>query len=154
MKTDRDAATTGQEEYRDFQQLREFMRAFEARSLPKSRWNHAAHLAVAMWYFSLLPEPEAAARVVEGIRAYNRAQGIRTTATHGYHETITLFWLSVTHRFLCEDRSTNALDRVNAVVRVYGDREDMIFQYYSQDLLRSWKARCSWVDPDLQPLDL
>ena len=65
MKTDRVAATTRQEEYRDFQQLREFMRAFEAGSLPKSRWNHAAHLAVAMWYFSLLPERKAAAQVVE-----------------------------------------------------------------------------------------
>ena len=153
MKTDYSCETTRQEEFRDFQKLREFMRAFEGGNLPKSGRNHAAHVAVGMWYFSLLPAPEAAARVGEGIRAYNRAQGVRTTATHGYHETITLFWLRVTHRFLCEDRSTNLLDRVNAFLRAYRAREDMIFEHYSRELLRSWKARCSWIDPDLQPLD-
>ena len=68
MKTDYSCETTRQEEFRDFQKLREFMRAFEGGNLPKSRWNHAAHLTVAMWYFSLLPAPEAAARVGEGIR--------------------------------------------------------------------------------------
>ncbi|MDY7014636.1 MAG: hypothetical protein SVX43_13740, partial [Cyanobacteriota bacterium] len=38
------------------------VRAFEERTLPRSRWTHAAHLIVALWYLMQYPESEARRR--------------------------------------------------------------------------------------------
>ena len=68
--------------------LGDLVMAFVRRSLAKSEWTHAAHLAVGLWYLR-----HRRAEVQEGlpaaIRASNEATDVANTPESGYHETIT-----------------------------------------------------------------
>jgi hypothetical protein len=75
------------------QDIESFIREFEARSLPKSRWTHQAHLVVGLWYLSHHSPAEALSIVCQRIRAYNETVGTANTDTSGYHETMTRLFL-------------------------------------------------------------
>ncbi|MHC5113868.1 MAG: hypothetical protein ACYTGP_05515 [Planctomycetota bacterium] len=138
--------------YRQVSDITRLVRSFEECSLPAERWDHRAYLTVAIWYMIRLDELEAAQRVVDGLRRFNRARGAE--ARTGYHETITLFWLGVTRAFLADaDRTLPATELANRFLDVYGDRPDLPRRYFSDRLIRSWRARHGWVEPDLRPLD-
>ena len=135
--------------------LEALVAAFEDGSLPPESWDHRCHLAVAAWYLAGYDESEASCRMIRGIRAYNRANGIRQTRHGGYHETITLFWLGVTSAYLRNAAaSATPLTLVNDFVERYGERPGLIYEYYSERLVRSWRARTMWVQPGLLPFDL
>ncbi|MEQ8279764.1 MAG: hypothetical protein RMA76_04380 [Deltaproteobacteria bacterium] len=139
--------------YASLDEVEALIARFEAGELPLREWTHATHLTVGVWYLLHLPEHEAAARTIDGIRAHNRVHGIRLGAHRGYHETITLFWLAVTRSFL--DRVTKhdaPLELVNAFVAELSHRSSLIFDFYSRARLQSWKARHYWIEPDLQSL--
>ena len=126
---------------------------FEACTLPRAQWNHRAHLTVAMWYLSTLPEIDATEHIITGIQRYNHASGIHTTKTGGYHETMTLFWIAVTRHFRGEcNPETSLLQRTNDFVRAFGARGDLFRDYYTPERMFSWKARQTWVEPDRQSL--
>ena len=135
-------------------QIETLIARFEAGTLPRSEWRHRAHLIVALWYMLHHDEAEATRRTIEGIRAYNRSQQILETTTGGYHETLTLFWLSRTRRFLrTVDSRLPPLELFQAFLRAYGERKELFAEYYSPSRIRSHRARHSWVEPDLRPLD-
>ena len=69
----------------------QLIREFETCTLPRARWNHRAHLAVALWYATHLDAQDALEAVRRGILRLNEACGIMSTRTSGYHETITRF---------------------------------------------------------------
>jgi hypothetical protein len=79
--------------YSSDDEIDRLLRAFEACTLPRSQWNHAAHLTVALWYLVRYSPSEAIQRIRSGIQRYNAAAGIVTTNNSGYHETLTLFWI-------------------------------------------------------------
>jgi hypothetical protein len=138
--------------YRATVEILELVRGFEARTLPREKWTHAAHLTVALWYVLQFDWPEAVARVRSGIKLYNEAHGVRSTPAGGYHETLTLFWMRVVRSFLESDlnegRALVAL--ANDLVRGAGSQLPLTF--YTRELLFSPEARASWVKPDLKPL--
>ncbi|MBA3240067.1 MAG: hypothetical protein H0T60_02430 [Acidobacteria bacterium] len=140
--------------YRATGEILEVVRDFEAGTLPRAHWTHAAHLTVALWYALQFDWPEAVTRVRRGIKLYNEAHGISTTPTSGYHETLTLFWLRHVRAFLegdfNEGRSLVAL--ANDLVRGAGIGLPLTF--YSRELLFSPEARAFWVEPDLKTLDM
>jgi len=128
--------------------------SFESCTLAPSAWDHTAHLTVAVWYLAHYDEPQAAERAIEGLLRFNRAHDIRSTATGGYHETLTLFWLGLARRYLDRaDPGASMLDRINGFIALYGDHPKLYREYYSKGRIRSWRARHFWVDPDLRPLD-
>jgi len=127
---------------------------FEDGSLPRDQWNHAAHLTVALWYLLAEDEATATQKMIDGIRAYNHANGIRQTRSGGYHETITLFWLAIAGRYARQvARATGALDAINDFVERYAARPGLILEHYSKKRIGSWQARQFWVEPDLRPLE-
>ena len=70
-----------------------------------------------------------------------------------YNETITLFWLKLVDKFLEQtDKARTAVDIYNEMVEFCGDPQ-LIFNYYSKELLSSEEARRGWVEPDLKPLE-
>jgi hypothetical protein len=134
------------------EEIRNFIRAFEECTLPKSEWTHAAHLTVAMWYLMERSEIEATTLIRNGILRYNGANGIKTTANSGYHETITLFWTRLVSKHLSEtDAGASIVEVANGVIRAFGNK-DTPFDYYSRDRLLSLEARMRWVEPDLKPI--
>jgi len=144
-QTDRGQATT----FGTGQGLARLITEFEDCTLPRADWTHDAHLAVAAWYLSRYPEHEAAERMIDGIKRYNRA-----SANHGYHETITRFWLVTIRRHLDTYAGKSPVDQVMNVVETFADRRDLMFAYYSRDRILSEEARRVWLEPDLRALDV
>ena len=124
-------------------------RSFEAATLPRPEWTHAAHLTVALWHLRRYPRDEATCRLREGIRRLNRGYGNLT----GYHETITLAWVAVVAGFLAEhDRGQPTRALAGALVESCGD-PGYLLRFYSRPVLASDRARGSWVPPDLRPIE-
>jgi hypothetical protein len=152
--------------------------AFIARTLPKPQWTHQAHLKVGLWHALRYPlgaaddgftapkqdgsigadaadsagpdRPKDLALDLlrDRIRAYNETTGVPNTATGGYHETITRFYLMIIRRFLASADLSRPVDDLAAeLILAYGDRE-LPLRYYSKNRLFSTAARAGWLPPD------
>jgi hypothetical protein len=127
---------------------------FEDRTLPKGEWTHAAHLTMALWYASRLPFEEALPVMREGIQRINTAHGGVTTATSGYHETITRFYMRVICDYVAGEEEIAGADwaeRVRRLLTRYG-AWDLPLRHYSKERLMSAEARFGWVEPDVRPI--
>jgi hypothetical protein len=140
--------------FADAGELAALIAGFEDGTLPRPRWTHRAHLAVGRDYCSRMPAEAALALLRERIRRYNVASGGVNSATAGYHETITRFYVWVVGRFLREegDASGDPAERANRLFERYGAR-DLPRRYYSDARLFSVEARACWMEPDLRPLE-
>jgi hypothetical protein len=125
---------------------------FRTCTLPHSEWTHQAHLTVALWYLHHCSADQATVSIRTGIRRYNQANGVEMTPTSGYHETMTLFWMCAVSFYLSvagPGRSIVAL--ANGLPTMLGNKR-LPLEYYSSDRLMSWRARSSWLEPDLKAL--
>ena len=128
-------------------ELRELVASFEACRFHPSEFRHYQHLAVALWYVWHLPYEQAAHRMTTGIHRL-----AETFGKTGYHETITLFWLQIVSDFAAsDDRNESLAMTANKLVRRY-ENKNLIYDYYSADLIASAKAKAEWVDPDLKTM--
>ncbi|MBD0369992.1 MAG: hypothetical protein ICV60_04105 [Pyrinomonadaceae bacterium] len=126
---------------------------FEACTLPRQSWTHRAHLTVGLWYLVKHGEAVATELIRRGIQRYNQACGIETTATSGYHETITLFYARMIERFLSRTGKAASLAVLaEALFNSIGDKR-LPLDYYSRERLMSREARTGWLEPDLKSLD-
>ncbi len=141
------------EPYHSFDEIENFIVAFEALSLPKVKWTHQAHLIVALWYNLRHKADEALNIVRDGIKRYNEAVGTENTATSGYHETITIFYMWAVRKYI-QSASSDAslLEIANSLIRGKCAARSFPFEYYSRDLLLSSEARAVWVKPDLKEM--
>lgn len=123
-----------------------------ARTLPKARWTHEAHIAATLWLLTCRPDilPE---RDLPGIiRAYNEAVGGVNDDTQGYHETVTQLYIAGLRAFRAGRPADEALvDSVNAALGAAIGRRDWPLTYYSRGRLFSREARRSLVAPDRTP---
>jgi hypothetical protein len=135
-------------------EIEQFIVQFQDGTWPFARWTHGAHLAMALWHLRQYPPEEATRLIRDGIQHYNRCQGIPTTPTRGYHETLTLFWIWAVRRFLQDAPAEAGLAPLanQLIAGRFGDK-NLPFEYYSRDRLMSWTARTAWVAPDLKPLE-
>jgi hypothetical protein len=137
--------------YRTTDDLRDFVAAFEATTLPYTRWNHGGHLSVAFWCLVWYGSDTGTDRVRAGIKRYNAAHANEPMAV-GYHETLTQFWLWRVGQFLRRTPLDAPLGELaNRLIAECSDR-NLPFTYYSRDRLMSTEARRGWVEPDLRPL--
>ncbi|HJR07992.1 MAG TPA: hypothetical protein VJ842_12090 [Pyrinomonadaceae bacterium] len=135
--------------YEDTREIERLVESFETCVVPPAEFKHGAHLTVALWYLTTLPAPEAAACMREGLRRYTK----HNNAEAAYNETITLFWLKLVGRFLERtDDSRPLAVRANELLATYNNSQ-LVFEYYSRDLIQTPEAKESWVEPDLKPLD-
>ncbi|MGJ5673508.1 MAG: hypothetical protein ACR9NN_07860 [Nostochopsis sp.] len=140
--------------YQTINEIENLVTAFQNCTLPRCQWNHIAHLTVALYYLIYYGEKPAAERIRQDIQRYNAAMGIQTTKDSGYHETLTRFWVYMVHHYLSiNQQQVSLLQLTNGLIDSYGNKH-LPLQYYSQDLLMSWEARNSWVEPDLQHFDV
>mgnify|MGYP001816738770 CR=1 FL=1 len=123
---------------------RRLHRAFLDRTLAKEEWDHRAHLTVC-WVTLDDRTPEAAlGELRAAIRAYNEATGVANTATGGYHETITRYFVGAV-----ADLRAPTIEHVLADDRC---RRTAPFDHWSRELLLSTDARLNWRAPDVAPL--
>ncbi|HZU96150.1 MAG TPA: hypothetical protein VFF73_05530 [Planctomycetota bacterium] len=150
-KSSRPRATPVAVAYTTSAELKRLVRKFQAGTLPKEEWTHAAHLVVALDHARRYEPAEAIERLRSSIKRYNKATGTPETPTRGFHETITLAWFHLVRHFLevfDDGRSFAAL--ADAVVQLYS--KDEIFAHYSRERLMTPEARARWIEPDLRPL--
>jgi hypothetical protein len=125
-----------------------FIRAFEECSLPKSEWTQARHLIMALWYIRRHGRDEATRLIRDGIRRYNEQQGNQ----NGYHETVTLAWVSVIEGFLARrDRRAPVSTLAEQLLEECGGK-DYLLRFYSKERLFSDDARRRQLAPDLAPI--
>lgn len=126
------------------------VRDFESGTLAKAIWTHAAHLAVASHYLLRMPARDALDVLRQGIHHINWQHGVINSATTGYHETLTVFWVGVLSAYLRADCADLApLEAVTRVVRRFGDATHLPQSVYSFALVKSSKAREKWIAPDV-----
>ncbi len=129
----------------------DLVREFEACTLPRARWDHRAHLTVALWYATRLGPDEALDTVRRNIHRLNAACGVESTPTSAYHETITRFYMRVVRHFGEQEPDGDWATRANRLFQRYGKRK-LALRHYSEGRLMSPAARMGWVEPDLWPL--
>jgi len=131
------------------QQIDELWEAFAAGTLPKADWTHQAHLAIAgilVWR-----DPESAlVHARAGILLLNQAHGTINSASSGYHETLTVFWIRFVTSFCSCRRSEPRLAVINEMIAQLP--RDLFQRYYSYDIVKSQEARRAWIEPDLHAL--
>lgn len=139
--------------YRSPDEIERLVAGFEDCTLSRASWTHQAHLTVALWYLAGYSGEEATAQIRNGIKRLNAANGVQTTRTGGYHETITLFWIWAVSRYLLlTDARSSIVELANGLIEFYADKNYPL-RYYSRERLMSWEARTGWIEPDLKLLD-
>jgi hypothetical protein len=140
--------------YADDAQVRQVLEAFQHATLPRSAWNHRAHLTVALSFARALSAADALNAMRHAIRRYNEAVGIENTPQSGYHETITVFFMQVLQLHVTRHPAQTSLaDDANLLVAEWG-RHDLPLLYYSRERLFSDQARAEWMPPDGQALPI
>lgn len=127
----------------------EFVSAFESGSLAAAQWNHAAHVAVAVYYALRYPDTSLE-RTRSGIIRHNQAVGTANTSTSGYHETLTSLWAGIVSKMV--EGFDDPWEAARFAVEKAGEDRDLHHLYYSFDVVRDPVARQIWVAPDLEGL--
>ena len=144
----------------------EFLRQFEACTLPYVHWTHRAHLRVAYLYVTRFGLDAAIPKVTAGIRAYNQSQNIVDTPTSGYHETMTVAWLYIVAAMLAQYGPTGAISpdappilgpdappsQEFLAAQTHLQEKKLLRLFYSRERFMSPEAKYSFVPPDLAPL--
>ena len=126
---------------------------FSEKTLPKSEWTHLAHLAVAFVELNTLQDFEKTLdSLSEKIKAYNLSVGTANTDDSGYHETLTVFWLTVVHAFHSENAHSTCEEMYRRFIGTPCASPKLPTLFYSRELLFSPQARHHWVEPDLLPM--
>lgn len=136
------------------EEIEQFIKAFEACTLPSSHWTHHAHLTVGLWYLTRQDRGEATLSIRYGIQRYNESCRVRMTRNGGYHETITLLYIWAINKYLQEaDRSLSLVALREGLLASPCSDNKFALTYYSKERLFSWEARTCWITPDLKPLE-
>ncbi len=135
------------------QEIDEFIAAFEAGTLPKTRWTHGAHLLTGACYVHALGEAAAIDKMRLCVRRYNEAVGGKNTDTSGYHETITVAWIKLLARLLRESAPIERAAFAELALRRFEADRSIFSRYYDFDLVASVEARRTWVAPTLASFD-
>jgi hypothetical protein len=136
------------------EQAQDYVRRFEAKTLPKHEWTHEAHLMIGL-HMVVTHGKNALPEMRQKLRAYNDAVGTINSETMGYHETLTVFWLWTLRQF-CHDTHRWTLDEVTVDLLLFNEtlaNRNLFLQYYSKDLILSTEARKNFVLPDLKEMN-
>lgn len=133
--------------YRNEAEVADVVRKFESCTYRPEEFTHARHLTVASWYLATYSAEEALLRMREGLHRFLAHHGKKM----GYHETITRFWLELLGDAIRRSPDRPLHERLQEVVNRFADK-NVLFLYYTRELVMSNEARERWVEPDLQSI--
>ena len=134
--------------------VEELLSQFGNKTLPEGQWTHEAHILVAFWHNWYFDFVEAFELVKSKIIAYNEAVGTENSDQSGYHETLTVFWMTLTRNYLHEHNFTNLEVAIQSFLQTEKAFKTIPLKYYSKELLFSTLARRQWVQGDIEKLVL
>jgi hypothetical protein len=134
--------------------IQHLLARFRDHSLPLAEWTHEAHLLVGLYHVYHYSLEKAIYDLRAGIITYNLASGGQNTIERGYHETITQFWARLMLQFIEQQGRDQPLGELcTFFLKSPLAEQQIMFEYYSQDLLFSANARALYVEPDLKSWD-
>jgi hypothetical protein len=137
--------------FRNDEEAAALVRRFETGELPPDDFKHAGHLTVALWHATQLAPEAALGEMRRSIHNFLARHSIDPETV--YHETITAFWMKRVAAFAARaDAALPFFERANALAAECADSR-LIFDYFSEELIKSNEARARWVEPDMRPLD-
>jgi hypothetical protein len=134
-------------------EIDDFLAAFESGTLPKERWTHAAHLLTGACYVHRLGQSTAIHHMRTCVRRYNEAVGGKNTATSGYHETITVFWIKVLEALLRHAQPIARPQFAALAVERFASQRDLFRRFYDFDVVASIEARAEWIPPTREEIE-
>ncbi|MCA9146070.1 MAG: hypothetical protein KDB05_24930 [Planctomycetales bacterium] len=130
---------------------KEFLSAFENRTLPFEEWTHRAHVRVAFLYASQLDLHSSIGRMRSSIEAYNKATDAPEAIDRGYHETITRAFMILIFAANLQTGPHGSSDE-------FCDAHPELLtklalrKFYSRERIMTMQAKTEFVEPDLCPL--
>ena len=118
--------------------------AFINGRLGKDEWTHEAHLVTCWMALQTRTPAEALSHLRNSIKAHNCGIGIENTATSGYHETMTVYYVTAINA-LGADSLEDLFDEPSV-----GRKAPL--EHWTNDCLMSEEARAEWLELDLAPL--
>jgi len=112
--------------------------------LPKDSWTHEAHLITCWVALRDRTPAETLAFLRHSIMTHNCGIGIRNTETGGYHESLTVYYVTAVHH---ADAAT--LDDLYATPSC-GRQAPL--NHWTRERLFGTEARLAWVTPDVREL--
>jgi len=134
--------------YSSEQEIQYLVEQFNNKTLPKSAWTHAAHLTVGLWHVHNFNLDESICRMRSGIVSYNLAVGTENTGDSGYHETLTIFWLTVLNLFLKSQEDKSLLALCNEFLDSKLAINSLPFFFYDRERILSTNARARFQEPN------
>lgn len=127
----------------------EFLRAFEATTLPYGQWTHRAHVKVGFLYLRGRSFSAALNVMRDAIQAYNAVN--HEKVRRGYHETVTQAFLRLIAAAVGTDPAFPSADAFCDANPELLD-QSILGRHYSPEVLRSERSRTEFVGADLRPL--
>lgn len=118
--------------------------AFVNGRLPKDAWTHEAHV-ITCWVALRDRSPDGTlAFLRHAIQTHNCGIGIRNTEASGYHETLTVYYITA--------MANSAAHTLAEVMEDPACGRKAALDHWSREVLFGSEARLGWVEPDLAPL--
>jgi hypothetical protein len=133
--------------------LKSIVEGFENTNLPKEKWTHEAHLAVATWYVKKYNFHDAIIRMRMGILSLNDFHGTANNNISGYHETLTVFWAKVIYFHQDFSEKYFAEELLDELLKSSLSSRNLPFYFYERDLILSTSHRAYFHEPRLKKLD-
>ena len=132
----------------------EFLRQFEARSLPFSEWTHRAHIKVAYLYLRDHAYGVALEKLRRGIKAYNAANKVVESDTSGYNETTTCAMAQIIAATMAAYCPIMPTANADAFCDTHPQllTKHILRLFYSPERRMQLNAKAEFVPPDLAPL--
>ncbi len=125
--------------------ITQLIEQFENCKLPKEKWNHEAHLRVALYYLFNNDFYTALSKVRCGIIRYNASKETDNLCSNKYHETITFFWCIKIQEFI-ESFVTEPLDKIEIeLLKTHMKNSHFIEKYYEKKFLSTAEARAHFT---------
>lgn len=129
----------------------ELIAGFESAMIPAADFNHRAHVRTAYLVIRRYGAAEALPRFRAGLQALNALHGAPDELERGYHETITVAFLTLIAAMIdAHGPGTDSQAFCEAHPHLLTPR--VLRLYYTRDRIVSWTAKREFVSPDLAPL--
>ncbi len=112
-----------------------------ARTLPRAKWTHEAHLAASIYLLLRRTDIDLDHELPTIIRSYNESVGGVNNDKEGYHETITRVFLHGVRLFLSNAGEGMLHEVVNNLLLSPMGKRDWPLRFYGRERLFSKEAR-------------
>ena len=134
--------------YETEDEILNLINSFKTATLKHECWRHPEHLIVAIYFCSNNDFENALKKMRKGILKLNKAHGVETTLVRGYHETLTVFWVSSVFDYLTQNPNKSLTQLASEILKKFDKNSPL--KFYSRKLLFSKEARFSFVEADIK----